>query len=64
MVFAAFRGFRSPLRDKLTLASCRYGDHAIWWLVEADGETEALALLPTYVAERAKAIRADEVQIP
>jgi hypothetical protein len=64
VVFAAFRGHRSPLRHRLTIASCKFGHHAIWWEVVADDEAEALALLPAYVAERAAATRVDEVQIP
>jgi hypothetical protein len=64
VVFAAFSGHRSPLRHQSTLASCKFGNHAIWWSVVADGEAEALALLPAYVAERAIATRVDEVQIP
>ena len=46
VVFAAFKGHDSPLRQRATLASCAFGGHAIWWPVEADGEAEALALLP------------------
>jgi hypothetical protein len=64
VVFAAFRGHESPLRHRPTLASCAFGGHAIWWSVEAVGEIEALALLPSYVAERAIATRVGEVQIP
>ena len=64
VVFAAFNGHRSPLRHRPTLASCRVGNHHIWWSVEADSEVEALVLLPDYVAERATAVRVDEVQIP
>ena len=64
VVFAAFRGHGSPLRHRPTLASCRVGNHHIWWSVEASSEADALALLPTYVAERSAAVRVDEVQIP
>lgn len=64
VVFAAFRGHRSRLRHRPTLASCMFGGHTIWWSVVADGEAEALALLPAYVAERATATRVDEVRIP
>ena len=63
-VFASFRGHRSPLRHQPTLASCRSGGHAIWWTVEAAGPEEALGLLPFFLAERATAIRVDEVDIP
>jgi hypothetical protein len=54
----------SPLRHRLTLASCRTGGHAIWWMVEADSEADALQLLPFYVAERTTITRISEVQIP
>jgi hypothetical protein len=64
VVFAAFKGHDSPLRHRATLASCAFGGHAIWWAVEAATETEALALLPFYVAQRATAIRVSEVDIP
>ena len=46
-MFASFKGHRSPLRHRATLASCRSGGHAIWWEVEADSEAAALALLTT-----------------
>ena len=64
VVFAAFKGHESPLRRQETLASCRSGGHAIWWTVEADSESAALALLPFYVAERTVASRVNMVDIP
>jgi hypothetical protein len=64
VVFAAFKGHDSPLRRQETLASCRSGGHAIWWTVEADSETEALALLPFYVAERTQVTKVSKVDIP
>jgi hypothetical protein len=64
VVFASFKGHPSPLRHRATLASCRSGGHAIWWEVEAESEREALALLPTYVAERTTVARVSEVEIP
>jgi len=64
VVFAAFKGHESPLRHRVTLASCLFGGHAIWWAVEAASEAEALALLPFYVAERTTATRVSEVDIP
>jgi hypothetical protein len=64
VVFAAFKGHDSPLRRQPTLASCRSGGHAIWWSVEAATETEALGLLPFYVAERTTATAVSEVDIP
>jgi hypothetical protein len=62
--FASFKGHHSPLRHRATLASCRSGGHAIWWTVEAESEADALALLPTYVAERTTAARVNEIEIP
>ena len=64
VVFASFKGHHSPLRHKPTLASCRSGGHAIWWTVEAGSEAEALALLPSYVAERTTAASVSAVDIP
>jgi hypothetical protein len=64
VVFASFKGHESVLRRKATLASCRSGEHAIWWTVEAASEAEALALLPFYVAERTTVTPVSEVQIP
>jgi hypothetical protein len=63
-VFNSFKGHRSPLRHRTTLASCRSGGHAIWWTVDAETEQDALGLLPTYVAERSVATRVSEVGIP
>ena len=64
VVFASFKGHRSPLRHRSTLASCRSGGHAIWWTVEAASEDDALALLPSYVADRTTATSVSEVEIP
>jgi hypothetical protein len=64
VVFASFKGHTSPLRHKPTLASCRSGGHAIWWTVEAASEAEALAVLPSYVAERTTAANVSAVDIP
>jgi hypothetical protein len=64
VVFASFKGHHSPLRHQPALASCRTGGHAIWWTVEADGEQDALALLPFYVAERTTITGVSEIQIP
>jgi hypothetical protein len=64
VVFASFKGHSSPLRHRAALASCRSGGHAIWWTVEAESEGDALALLPTYVAERTTVARVSEVEIP
>ena len=64
VAFASFKGDESPLRRKAALASCLSGGHEIWWTVEAATESEALAMLPFYVAERTTAIRVAEVRIP
>jgi hypothetical protein len=64
VVFASFRGHKSPLRRQATLGSCRSGGHAIWWTVEAVSEADALALLPFFVAERTTATTVGEVEIP
>ena len=62
--FAAFKGSGSPLRRRDTLATCRFGGHEIWWLVEARCAPEALALLPWFLARRATVTRVGPVQIP
>jgi hypothetical protein len=64
VVFAAWKGFASPLRHRPTVASCGWGGHEIWWDVEAPGRREALDHLPPYVAERTVALRVGEVEIP
>jgi hypothetical protein len=64
VAFASFKGHESPLRHRAALASCAFGGHAIWWSVDAAGETEALGLLPFFIAERATATRVDDVEIP
>jgi hypothetical protein len=64
VVFASFKGHQSALRHRPTLASCRSGGHSIWWEVEAESREDALALLPTYVAERTTIARVNEVEIP
>jgi hypothetical protein len=64
VVFTSFKGHESSLRRKPTLASCRSGEHAIWWTVDAASEAEALGLLPFYVAERTTATSVNEVDIP
>jgi hypothetical protein len=64
VVFASFKGHKSPLRHRPTLTSCRSGGHAIWWTVEAASEADALELLPYYVAERTTVAHVSEVEIP
>jgi hypothetical protein len=64
VAFASFKGHRSPLRRRPTVASCRSGGHTIWWTVEAESEDDALRLLPYYVATRTTVTRVSEVEIP
>ena len=64
VVYAAFKGHKSPLRRRPTLTSCLFGGHAIWWTVEAPSEHHALELLPVYVAVRTTATSVSEVEIP
>ena len=63
-VFAAWKGFDSPLRHADTLGSCGEGGHQLWWTVEAADEQGALALLPAYVADRTEAVRVSPIPIP
>jgi hypothetical protein len=63
-VFAAFNAFTSPLRRRSTTASCHYGDHRIWWEVDAATENDALGSLPRYVAKRTTATRVRATDIP
>ena len=64
VVFASFKGHDSPLRHQPTLASCRSGDHTIWWTVDADTAADALHLLPDFVATRTTATPVSDVEIP
>jgi hypothetical protein len=64
VVFAAFKGHKSPLRHRTTLASCDSGGHTIWWTVDAATEDAALAHLPPYVAVRTAATQVSEVRMP
>ena len=64
VVFRSFTGHESTLRHRATLASCASGGHAIWWTVDAASESEALALLPFFVAERSTVTQVSDVEIP
>ena len=64
VAFASFRGHESSLRHRAALSSCDSGGHAIWWVVNAATEADALALLPFFVAERSSATAVTEVEIP
>ncbi len=62
--FAAWTGFDSPLRQRHAASTCLSGGHAVWWRVQAENATAALALLPRYVARRTVPIEVREVEIP
>jgi hypothetical protein len=64
IVFASWKGVSSPLRHRVTVGSCAWGGHEIWWDVEAANEAEALGQLPTYVAARTTPVRISEVEFP
>ena len=64
VAFAAWKGFSSPLRGGAGRSSCPTGEHRLWWTVEAHDEEAALALLPRYVAARAKAVPVRELLVP
>jgi hypothetical protein len=62
--FAAWNGFKSPLRSRSAHSTCLAGGHALWWLVEAVDQESALGLLPNFVARRASATEVRKVCIP
>lgn len=62
--YAAWKGFKSPLRHRDAASSCVDGGHEIWWVVLADETQSALDLLPEYVARRTDVIPIREVKIP
>ena len=64
VVFASFKAFESPLRNRRTVASCDFGGHQIWWDVKAGTEEEALSFLPPFVADRSTATRIKDIDIP
>ena len=64
MVFAAWKGFDSPLRERPTLSTCQEGGHRLWWTVDALDEAQARDLLPPYLADRTEVILVSEVMIP
>jgi hypothetical protein len=64
VAFASFKGHSSSLRHRTTVASCLFGGHTIWWLVNTDSPENALALLPFFVAQRSTAVEVRAVQIP
>jgi hypothetical protein len=64
VIFAAWNGTASPLRQQAAVSSCPMGGHEIWWDVAAANAEEALGQLPHYVAERTTAIQISDVEIP
>jgi hypothetical protein len=64
VVFASWTGFPSPLRRQTAWGSCLSGGHHLWWTVEANDASAALAFLPAYVANRTEAIPVRPVTIP
>jgi hypothetical protein len=62
--FAAWNGFRSPLRRRPAHSTCLAGGHGLWWIVEAADRDSAMSLLPNFVARRARATEVRNVQIP
>jgi hypothetical protein len=64
IAIAAWKAFRSPLRQGRPLGSCATGGHRLWWTVEAANLAAALAQLPPYVAERTVAEEVRAVPIP
>ena len=64
VVFAAWKGFDSPLRGRETTGSCDRGGHALWWTVEAADADAALGHLPPYVAARTEASEVSAVRVP
>ena len=64
IAFIAFRGHDSVLRHRTALAACSYGEHAIWWVVEAADQHEALTLLPFFVAQRSTVTRVTDAVFP
>jgi len=67
VVFAAFKGYDSPLRHRPAPASCLADPrptHLIWWSVEAASAELALAQVPFYVAQRTVVTPISDVLIP
>jgi hypothetical protein len=63
-VFASFKAFETPLRHCVTVGSCHFGTHRIWWDVQAETAGDALAQLPHYVARRTTAILVRDLETP
>jgi hypothetical protein len=63
-MFAAWRGFVSPLRHREALSSCPHGGHRLWWLLEAPDEADALAQLPECVSQQTEVTSVRPFPIP
>jgi hypothetical protein len=63
-MFAAWRGFVSPLRHRDALSSCPYSGHRVWWLVEASDEAVALGQLPECLSRQTEVNRVSPFPIP
>jgi hypothetical protein len=62
--YAAWQGFASPLRHGVGLGACVFGDHVLYWVVDAATADEARALLPEFVADRTQVHEVRSVRIP
>jgi hypothetical protein len=62
--FAAWRGFTSPLRHERVPSTCLDGGHSLFWHVESSDHAAALALLPSFVAERTRVVQVRDVVVP
>jgi hypothetical protein len=63
-MFAAWRGFASPLRHRDALSSCPNGGHHLWWMVEAPDEAAALGQLPECVGRQTEVTSVRPFPIP
>jgi hypothetical protein len=76
VAYAAWSGFSSPLCGVPAQSTCaRFpparspqamngpAQHEIWWTVQAEDVSTALALLPPYVRERSEAREVTEVTV-
>ena len=63
-VFAAWRGFTSPLRHRDALSSCPQGGHRLWWVVDAPDEAAALGQLPANVSRQTEVTNVRLFPIP
>lgn len=63
IVYAAWRGYESPLRGLEAMASCANGDHRVYWTVDAASAGDALRQLPPYLAARTEVSEVQPVTI-